>query len=98
MDWNITHHVGDNALTAISVARQCHIVDSNQRIFLGDIAEKKVDGKDVIDWKDFECSERHLNFNLEPDLEYGDMTVYANNILEGNHINYPRPLNIYYRR
>ncbi len=58
---------GDNALTAISVARQCHIVGQNQRIFLGDIAEKKINGKDVIHWKDFEYSDNALNNELEPD-------------------------------
>ena len=62
---------GDNALTAISVARQCNIVGQNQRIFLGDLAEKQVNGKDVIDWKDFDYSEWTLNNDLIPDMEYG---------------------------
>mmetsp|Transcript_6387 Transcript_6387/g.5765 ORF Transcript_6387/g.5765 Transcript_6387/m.5765 type:complete len:191 (+) Transcript_6387:19-591(+) len=61
---------GDNVLTAISVARQCGIVPHGQRIFLGDVAEKKVNGKNIIQWKDFEFSENTLNEELEPELEY----------------------------
>ena len=57
---------GDNALTAISVARQCHIVDPTKRIFLGDLNEKEAEGRNVIVWKDFEYSERRLNNDLEP--------------------------------
>lgn len=58
-------------MTAISVARQCHIVGHNQRIFLGDISETKVNGKNVITWKDFEFSDSKLNDEMEPELEYG---------------------------
>lgn len=28
---------GDNVLTAISVARECHIIDKEDEVFLGDI-------------------------------------------------------------
>lgn len=62
---------GDNVLTAISVARQCHIVGQNQRIFLGDMSETKVNGKSVIHWKDFEFSDQRLTDDLEPELIYG---------------------------
>jgi len=58
---------GDNALTAISVARQCNIVGHHQRVFFGDISEKKVNDKNMIIWKDFEFSERRLDNNLEPE-------------------------------
>lgn len=54
-------------MTAISVARQCHIVGHNQRIFLGDLSEQKVNGKNTIVWKDFNYSERKLDDNLEPE-------------------------------
>ncbi|CAD8092827.1 unnamed protein product [Paramecium sonneborni] len=64
---------GDNVLTAISVARQCNIVQPNQRIFLGDIAEQKLDGKNHIIWKDFDMSDKVLNQdNLSPELEFND--------------------------
>lgn len=58
---------GDNALTAISVARQCHIVSNHQTVYLGDLSEKKVNGEEVILWKDFEHSENRLTNVLEPD-------------------------------
>lgn len=51
------------------MARQCHIVDHNTRIFLGDLSEKKVNGKNVILWKDFDYSERRLNNDLEPEFD-----------------------------
>lgn len=49
---------GDNVLTAISVARACHIVHSDQRIFLGDIDEKRA-GRVI--WKDFDMSDNALD-------------------------------------
>ncbi|CAD8214246.1 unnamed protein product [Paramecium octaurelia] len=64
---------GDNVLTAISVARQCSLVQPNQRIFLGDIAEEKLDGKNHITWKDFDMNEKVLNpENLSPELDIKD--------------------------
>ncbi|CAD8171278.1 unnamed protein product [Paramecium pentaurelia] len=64
---------GDNVLTAISVARQCSIVQPNQRIFLGDIGEEKINGKNQIVWKDFDMSENVLNpENLSPELDIQD--------------------------
>ena len=50
---------GDNALTAISVARQCDIVDHKKRVFLGDFSEKK--NEKVIVWKDLERGKRMLD-------------------------------------
>jgi cation-transporting P-type ATPase 13A2 len=63
---------GDNVLTAISVARQCHIVYPDQRIFLGELSEQKIGGKNFLLWKDFEFSKDILNDELEPDLNYED--------------------------
>jgi len=37
---------GDNMLTAISVGRECNIIDSQAEVFLGDI--KKVKGKEIV--------------------------------------------------
>lgn len=31
---------GDNALTAISVARQCNIIDSEKPVYLGDVVDE----------------------------------------------------------
>jgi cation-transporting ATPase 13A2 len=30
---------GDNALTAVSVARQCRILDPTKKVYLGDVGE-----------------------------------------------------------
>lgn len=68
---------GDNVLTAISVARQCHIVGQNQRIFLGDMSETKVNGKNVLTWKDFEFAGSKLNDDLEPELDYSPARLNA---------------------
>lgn len=40
---------GDNALTAISVARECSIIELESEVFLGDT--KKEGDKEVIVWK-----------------------------------------------
>ena len=42
---------GDNVLTAISVARQCSIVDSESEVWFGDIATKPETGLEYIEWK-----------------------------------------------
>ena len=45
----------------------------NQRIFLGDIAEEKLDGKNHITWKDFDMNDKVLNpENLSPELDIKD--------------------------
>jgi len=40
---------GDNVLTGISVARQCHILDSNKAVYLADLIEDS-EGKPFIQW------------------------------------------------
>jgi len=40
---------GDNVLTAISVARQCAILNPYKEVFLGDIGS--LNGKTVVTWK-----------------------------------------------
>jgi magnesium-transporting ATPase (P-type) len=73
---------GDNVLTAISVARSCHIVHSNQRIFLGDINEKN---PNLIVWKDFDLSENVLDpETLEPSSN-------NNSFINDNNINFYDP-------
>eukprot|EP01017_Pseudomicrothorax_dubius_P009324 TRINITY_DN13144_c0_g1_i1.p1 TRINITY_DN13144_c0_g1~~TRINITY_DN13144_c0_g1_i1.p1 ORF type:complete len:520 (-),score=54.80 TRINITY_DN13144_c0_g1_i1:65-1624(-) len=55
---------GDNALTAISVGRQCGIIKPHHRIFLGDVPETKTSSTvkaEVIEWKDYEFAESELD-------------------------------------
>ncbi|KAL4505175.1 hypothetical protein ABPG72_016242 [Tetrahymena utriculariae] len=57
---------GDNALTAISVCRQCKIVDEKKRVYFGDISDDPKQ-KNRIVWKDFENRNKVLNEdNFEP--------------------------------
>jgi cation-transporting ATPase 13A3/4/5 len=53
---------GDNVLTAISVGRECNIIDPQHEIFLGDVKKKK-DGKEVVVWKSTLNTKRTLNVN-----------------------------------
>ena len=41
---------GDNALTAVAVARECGLIPRDAHVFLGDTV-KKSNGKDKIVWK-----------------------------------------------
>ena len=52
---------GDNVLTAISVARQCNIIESDKDVWLGDI--QTVNDQQVVIWKStsFEVNERTKN-------------------------------------
>lgn len=52
-------YLGDNILTAISVARQCNMINHLQRIYLGDI--ELINGKLQVTWKDSNCSDHELN-------------------------------------
>mgnify|MGYP003337932072 CR=1 FL=1 len=42
---------GDNVLTAISVARQCNIIDSSREVWLADIGPVDKNGNPTISWK-----------------------------------------------
>lgn len=42
---------GDNALTAISVGRQCNIINAESEVFLGDVKKDKITGLEVVYWK-----------------------------------------------
>lgn len=52
---------GDNVLTAISVARQCNIIESDKDVWLGDI--QTVNDQQVVIWKStsFEVNEKTKN-------------------------------------
>jgi len=40
---------GDNVLTAISVGRECNIIDSTSEVFLGDV--RKEGDREIVYWK-----------------------------------------------
>ncbi len=50
---------GDNVLTAISVGRECNIIDAHHEVFLGDV--KNFKGKDTVIWKSTKNTKRTLN-------------------------------------
>eukprot|EP01017_Pseudomicrothorax_dubius_P012962 TRINITY_DN15550_c0_g1_i1.p1 TRINITY_DN15550_c0_g1~~TRINITY_DN15550_c0_g1_i1.p1 ORF type:complete len:105 (-),score=13.90 TRINITY_DN15550_c0_g1_i1:33-347(-) len=52
---------GDNALTAISVGRQCGIVKPKQRVFLGDVLTSHDNEEGTITWKDYDFSDNRLD-------------------------------------
>jgi cation-transporting P-type ATPase 13A2 len=41
---------GDNVLTAISVGRECNLIEPDHEVFLGDIAKTKT-GEDIVQWR-----------------------------------------------
>jgi len=40
---------GDNVLTAISVGRECNIIDSTSEVFLGDV--RKEGDSEIVYWR-----------------------------------------------
>lgn len=42
---------GDNVLTAISVARQCAILNEESEVFLADVVVDKFTGDEKLEWK-----------------------------------------------
>lgn len=61
---------GDNVLTAISVGRECNIIDAQSEVFLGDV--KIVKGKEVVSFSSTQNTKRGLNVNtLTPIKEDG---------------------------
>jgi len=50
---------GDNMLTAISVGRECNIIDAESEVFLGDV--KKEGNKEVVFWKSTKSSKHNLS-------------------------------------
>jgi len=60
---------GDNLLTALSVAQQCHIVGQNQTVFLVDINENDEDIRPILSGQIFEFSKLKLNKDFGSDLD-----------------------------
>jgi magnesium-transporting ATPase (P-type) len=52
---------GDNVLTAISVGRECCIIDPLAEVFLGDM--KTVGNREVVAWKSTKSDKHQLNPN-----------------------------------
>lgn len=50
---------GDNVLTAISVGRECNIIDAETEVFLGDLRSEN--GADKIFWKSTKTKAHRLN-------------------------------------
>jgi len=48
---------GDNVLTAISVGRQCNIIEADSEVFLGDT--RKEGDKEIVFWKSTKSSSAH---------------------------------------
>ena len=60
---------GDNVLTAISVGRECNIIEADSEVFLGDI--RKEGDKEVVFWKSTKSDGHKINVGTllpEPDF------------------------------
>ncbi len=56
---------GDNMLTAISVARECNIIDPESEVFLGDVRQEG--DNEVVFWQSTKSEKHNLQpKNLEP--------------------------------
>jgi magnesium-transporting ATPase (P-type) len=77
---------GDNVLTAISVGRECTIIDAEVEVFLGDL--KTENGVDRIVWKSTKTKEHRLNrLTLEPNRQfYEDEKKRPGHQMEGLHV------------
>lgn len=62
---------GDNVLTAISVGRECSIIDSETEVFLGDV--RRDGSSEKLFWKSTKTSRHNLNREtLEPNKAFYD--------------------------
>lgn len=54
---------GDNALTAVSVARQCGIVPTDYKVYFGELQEhpSKMQSKNRVTWSDFDVASHALD-------------------------------------
>ncbi len=50
---------GDNVLTAISVGRECNVIEGESEVFLGDV-KKDLNGEEVVFWKSTKTSKHEL--------------------------------------
>ena len=55
---------GDNVLTAISVARQCGIIEKETKVWLGELAHSQDAGKPYINWTSQEAATSSKNINI----------------------------------
>ncbi len=51
---------GDNVLTAISVGRECNIIEADAEVFLGDMV-KNPSGGEILTWKSTKGPQHKLN-------------------------------------
>lgn len=62
---------GDNVLTAISVGRECNIIDAETEVFLGDI--KKEGAIEKVFWKSTKTQQHRLHADtLTPNKRFFD--------------------------
>ena len=62
---------GDNVLTAISVGRECNIIDAETEVFLGDV--KKDGNVERVFWKSTQTQKHTLEGKmLEPNKAFYD--------------------------
>lgn len=60
---------GDNVLTAISVGRECNIIDAESEVFLGDV--KREGDNEVVFWKSTKSSKHQLSpKTLQPNKQF----------------------------
>ena len=60
---------GDNVLTAISVGRQCNIIDPESEVFLGDV--RKQGNRDIVFWKSTKADgHKIMGATLQPDEQF----------------------------
>ena len=73
--------VGDNALTAISVARSCKIVNQKKKVYLGDVAESAGLGENPVVWRDYEFAPSELDPDTLEPIEHSFYTISKRELL-----------------
>ncbi len=63
---------GDNVLTAISVGRECNIIEADAEVFLGDMI-RSPDGTEKIAWKSTKGPQHKLNAGTLVPEEYAEI-------------------------
>ena len=51
---------GDNVLTAISVGKECNIIEGESEVFLGDVKKDPATGREVVSWKSTKTARHEL--------------------------------------
>jgi cation-transporting ATPase 13A3/4/5 len=65
---------GDNTLTAISVGRECNILDKNQEVFFGDVVERRLVWKSSKVLNDERVDTLEANDKEDKEIEVDDFT------------------------